>query len=106
LNFEKSVATVSYNYINQKLQRGDKIVTDYQVAVPSGLGVIACGMWTGCGTETAIASFKPDYIMFDQRAAGNISTLEFLAFKDFVKNNNYFHLDQKTIFLFIFTIYL
>jgi len=94
LSFEKSVATVSYNYVSQKLQRGDKVVTDYQVAIPSGLGIIACGMWTGCGTETAIASFKPDYIMFDQQAAGNISPLEFLAFKNFVKNNNYKLIDK------------
>lgn len=94
LNFEKSVASVSYNYINQALLKGDKLVMDYQIAVPSGLGVIGCGMWTGCGTETAIGFFNPDYIMFDYQAARGISPSEFLAFKNYVKKNNYKLIDR------------
>lgn len=94
LNFEKSVAAISYNYIKQKLRQGDKLVMDYQVAVPTDLGVVSCGMWTGCGDVAAITSFKPDYVMFDQQAAGGISPSEFFAFKDFVRKNSYKLIDR------------
>lgn len=97
LNFEKSVATVSYNYINQKLRSGNRLVMDYQIAVPANLGIISCGMWTGCGTESAITSFKPEYVMFNQEAAAGISPAEFSAFKNFVEKNNYNLIDKLSV---------
>jgi hypothetical protein len=94
LNFEKSVASVSYNYIKNKLQAGDRLVMDYQIAFPSKMGILTCGMWTGCGTEEAIDAFMPDYLIFDQEAAGGISQAQFLSFKEFVRKNNFQLIDS------------
>ncbi len=64
LNYKKSIAFKSHNYIKSTIKPGDKIAHDHLVAVPREFKSASCHFWNGCGTDF-IEEFNPNYIIFD-----------------------------------------
>jgi hypothetical protein len=90
LDFKKSVAFVSYEYIKNNLAAGDRVAHDHMIAVPGQMSIKFCHFWQGCGVPSHLASFEPNYIIIDAEASkSGISKDEYKTLFDYIKNNNF-----------------
>ncbi len=87
MNYQKSSAYKTYNYIKNNLTMDDKVAHDHMVAVPSSMQKISCHFWQGCGTDY-IDEFKPNFVMLDKSFSFITPSKETQRLLKYVKDNN------------------
>lgn len=86
--YKKSLAYLTFNYLEEEISDEDRIAHGHKIAMPSHMRNQACHFWQGCGTDY-IEEFNPNYVMYvPSWTINNVTPSETRRLDQYVKEHN------------------